>query len=100
MSCFNCKHFSEFKQPREFDGYARATLVLARKPVMNMNKNAPCFKCEIRYPGCHAICMKYEAWALIRKKQLQVARKEKEADEVSIISCRRQVDRIRKKRRR
>lgn len=22
MSCFNCKHFSEFKKPREFDGYA------------------------------------------------------------------------------
>lgn len=72
----------------------------AIKLVMDMNQKAPCFKCEIRYPGCHAICMKYEAWALMREKQRQAARKEKEANEVSVVSCYRQMERIRKKRRR
>ena len=65
-----------------------------------MNKKAPCHGCEIRFIGCHAVCMRYEAWRLTREKQRQAARKEKEANEVSVVSCYRQMERIRKKRRR
>ena len=70
------------------------------KKARDIDRNAPCYKCEIRYPGCRAVCMKYEAWALTREKQRQAARKEKEANEVSVVSCYRQMERIRKKRRR
>lgn len=64
---------------------------------MNMNKNAPCFKCEIRFPGCHSACMRYEAWRLTRNAERAKARLEKNADDVLIISCMREKERKRKK---
>lgn len=46
---------------------------------MNMNKNAPCFKCEIRVPGCHDVCIKYEAWRLTRNAVRAREKQDKEA---------------------
>lgn len=39
------------------------------KKARDMDRNVPCYKCEIRYPGCHAVYMKYEAWRITRKKE-------------------------------
>lgn len=63
-----------------------------------MNRSAPCRECAYRFPGCHAICMKYEAWVLTREKQKRASMKEKAADEVAIVGCQRQKERLRKKR--
>ena len=61
------------------EGYVLIVLVLARNLVMNMNKNAPCFKCEIRVPGCHDVCIKYEAWRLTRNAVRAREKQDKEA---------------------
>lgn len=44
-----------------------------------MNNKAPCHGCEIRFMGCHAVCMKYEAWRITRKKEATERRQDKEA---------------------
>lgn len=67
------------------------------KKARDMDRNVPCYKCEIRYPGCHAVCMKYEAWRLTRNAERAKARLEKSADDVLITSCMREKERQRKK---
>ena len=62
-----------------------------------MNKKAPCHGCEIRFVGCHAVCMKYEAWRLTRNAERAKARLEKNADDVLITGCMREKERQRKK---
>lgn len=44
-----------------------------------MNKKAPCHGCEIRFIGCHAVCMRYEAWRITRRQEADSKRQEKEA---------------------
>ena len=49
------------------------------KKARDMDRNVPCYKCEIRYPGCHDICMKYESWKLTRSAVRAREKQEKEA---------------------
>lgn len=49
------------------------------KKARDMDRNVPCYKCEIRYPGCHAVCMKYEAWKLTRSAVHTREKQDKEA---------------------
>lgn len=44
-----------------------------------MNKKAPCHGCEIRFVGCHAVCMRYEAWKLTKNAVRAREKQEKEA---------------------
>ena len=62
-----------------------------------MNNKAPCHGCEIRFIGCHAVCMRYEAWRLTRNAERAKARLEKSADDVLITGCMREKERKRKK---
>ena len=59
------------------------------KKAHDMDRNVPCYKCEIRYPGCHAVCMKYEAWRITRKKEATERRQDKEAWLVARAGARR-----------
>lgn len=59
------------------------------KKARDMDRNVPCYKCEIRYPGCHAVCMKYEAWRITRKKEATERRQDKEAWLVARAGARR-----------
>ena len=59
------------------------------KKARDMDSNVPCYKCEIRYPGCHAVCMKYEAWRITRKKEATERRQDKEAWLVARAGARR-----------
>ena len=59
------------------------------KKARDMDRNVPCYKCEIRYPGCHAACMKYEAWRITRKKEATERRQDKEAWLVARAGARR-----------
>lgn len=70
------------------------------KKARDMDRNVPCYKCEIRYPGCHAVCMKYEAYALARKVKRHTEQTNRIADEVLILSCQRELKRRRKRQRR
>ena len=62
-----------------------------------MNNKAPCHGCEIRFVGCHAVCMRYEAWRLTRNVERAKARLEKNVDDVLITGCMREKERKRKK---
>ena len=59
------------------------------KKARDMDRNVPCYKCEIRYPGWHAVCMKYEAWRITRKKEATERRQDKEAWLVARAGARR-----------
>ena len=59
------------------------------KKARDMDRNVPSYKCEIRYPGCHAVCMKYEAWRITRKKEATERRQDKEAWLVARAGARR-----------
>ena len=61
-----------------------------------MNKS-PCFECKERIPGCHDICMRYEAWRLTKNAERAKDRLEKNVDEVLITGCMREKERQRKK---
>lgn len=44
-----------------------------------MNRSAPCMECKDRFPGCHNVCMKYEAWRITRGREAAAERQDKEA---------------------
>ena len=51
----------------------------ATKEAMTMNRNAPCHNCDARFPGCHDVCMRYEAWKITRGKETEAEKRDKEA---------------------
>lgn len=44
-----------------------------------MNKSAPCHNCDTRFPGCHDVCMRYEAWRITRQQEATAEKRDKEA---------------------
>ena len=59
------------------------------KKARDMDRIVPFYNCDIRYPGCHAVCMKYEAWRITRKKEATERRQDKEAWLVARAGARR-----------
>ena len=65
-----------------------------------MNKKAPCFGCPDRFPGCHAVCLKYEAWRLTKSAENSRAKEQNNVDAATIASIYRIKEFKRKKKRR